>query len=67
VTVVSRLARTGFRKGLLEGSRPWLYTGVAALAVRVLARFREKDQTVYSGDLEPGQGLEIRIVPPDTR
>jgi hypothetical protein len=67
MTVVSRLARTGLRKGLLEGSRPWLYTGVVAVAVRILARFREKDRMVFSGELEPGQGLEIRVVPPDTR
>lgn len=67
MTVVGRLARTGLRKGVFEGSRPWLYTGVAALAVRMLARFREKDQTVFSGELKPGQRLEVRVVPPDTR
>jgi hypothetical protein len=67
VTVVSRVARTGLRKGLLEGSRPWLYTGAAALALRILARFREKDRTVFKGELKQGQGLEIRVVPPDAR
>ncbi len=67
MTVVGRLARTGLRKGVLEGSRPWLYTGVAAVAVRVLARFREKDQTVFAEELKPGQRLEIRVTPPDTR
>jgi hypothetical protein len=67
MTVVGRLARTGLRKGVFEGSRPWLYTGAAALAVRILARFREHDRTVYSADLKPGEGLEIRVVPPDTR
>ncbi|MBA2325620.1 MAG: hypothetical protein H0V95_03110 [Actinobacteria bacterium] len=67
MTAVGRLARTGLRKGLFEGSRPWLYTGIAAVAVRVLARFREKDQTVYSGELKAGQRLEIRVIPPDAR
>jgi hypothetical protein len=67
MTIVGRLARTGLRKGVFEGSRPWLYTGAVALAVRILARFREKDQTVFKGELEPGSGLEIRVVPPDTR
>ncbi len=67
MTVVGRLARTGLRKGVLEGSRPWLYTGVAAVAVRVLARFREKDRIVYSEELEPGQHLEIRVLRPDAR
>lgn len=67
MTVVGRLARTGLRKGVLEGSRPWLYTGVAAVAVRVLARFREKDQTVFSDELKPGQRLEVRVVSPRAR
>lgn len=67
MTVVGRLARTGLRKGLLEGSRPWLYTGLAAVGLRIAARFREKDQTVYSGELKAGQRLEIRVVPPDAR
>jgi hypothetical protein len=64
MTVVGRLARTGLRKGVFEGSRPWLYTGVAALAVRMLSRFREKDQTVFAEELKPGQRLEVRVVPP---
>ena len=67
MTVVSRLARTGLRKGLLEGSRPWLYTGTAAVALRILALFREKDRTVFKGELKPGQELEIRVLPPETR
>jgi hypothetical protein len=67
MTALGRLARTGLRKGVFEGSRPWLYTGVAALAVRMLARFREKDQTVFSGELKPGQRLDVRVLPPDTR
>lgn len=67
MTVVGRLARTGLRKGVFEGSRPWLYTGMAAVGLRILARFREKDQTVFSGELRAGQRLEIRVVPPDTR
>jgi hypothetical protein len=66
--VVGRLARTGLRKGLLEGSRPWLYTGVAALALRVVTRIgRAESQTVYSEALEPGQRLEIRVLPPESR
>jgi hypothetical protein len=67
MTVVGRLARTGLRKGLLEGSRPWLYTGTAAFALRILAMFREKDQTVFKDELKPGQHLEIRAVPPNKR
>ncbi|HEX6310116.1 MAG TPA: hypothetical protein VF152_00650 [Acidimicrobiia bacterium] len=64
--VVNRLARTGLRKGLLEGSRPWLYTGIAAVALRIARRaVREEPRTVFSEELEPGQALEIRVLPPE--
>lgn len=63
---VARVARIGLRKGILEGSRPWLYTGLAAVAVRVARRItREEPRTVYSERLEPGQRLEIRVLPPE--
>jgi hypothetical protein len=66
--IVGRLARTGLRKGLLEGSRPWLYTGIAAIGLRVIARIaRPEASTVYSEALEPGQRLEIRVLPPESR
>jgi hypothetical protein len=63
---VVRIARTGLRKGVLQGSRPWLYTGMAAVALRVAHRIvREEPRTVFSEDLEPGQRLEIRVLPPE--
>jgi hypothetical protein len=66
--VVGRLARTGLRKGVLGGSRPWLYTGIAAVALRAVQYIaRAQAQTVYAEELKPGQRLEIRILPPDTR
>jgi hypothetical protein len=63
---VARIARTGLRKGILEGSRPWLYTGLAAVALRVARRIaREEPRTVFSEKLEPGERLEIRVLPPE--
>lgn len=63
---VARVARTGLRKGVLEGSRPWLYTGLAAVALRVARRIaRAEQRTVFSEELEPGQRLEIRVLPPE--
>lgn len=64
--VVARLARTGLRKGILEGSRPWLYTGIVAVALRLARRLaRDQPRTVWSEELEPGQRLEIRVLPPE--
>ena len=52
--------RTGFRRGLLEGSRGWLYVGAATLAVRVVRRVLvEQPETVYATELKPGEAIEI--------
>lgn len=40
------LARTGLRKGLLEGSRTWLTIGVIAGGVRLLRRMTRNDPEV---------------------
>ncbi len=66
--VVGRLARTGLRKGVLEGSRPWLYTGIATVVLRIVRHIgRPQPTTVYSEELQPGERLEIRILPRDSR
>ena len=63
LSVVSRLARTGLRRGLTEGSRGWLYVGLAATAVRVVRRVVvESPETVYVGELKPDEAIEIRTV-----
>lgn len=61
MNIVSRLMRTGLRRGLLEGSQGWLYVGVAAVAWRVMRRVLvQEPETIYSTELKPGQGIEIR-------
>jgi hypothetical protein len=61
MTIVSRLMRTGLRRGLLEGSQGWLYVGVAAVALRVMRRVLvQQPETIYSTELKPGQAIEIR-------
>ncbi len=63
---VARVSRIGLRKGILEGSRPWLYTGLAAVTLRMLHRIaREQPRTVFSEELQPGQHVEIRVLPPE--
>jgi hypothetical protein len=65
VPIVSRLARTGLRRGLLEGSRPWLAVGVAAGGMRLLSRLaRSHPEVVYTGTLKPGETISISTCPP---
>jgi hypothetical protein len=63
-----RLLRTGLRRGLLEGSRGWLYVGVTIAAVGAARRiFGEPPETVFESEVKPGQRIEIRTVPPPAR
>ena len=61
--LIGRLMRSGLRKGLLEGSRSWLYVGVTAAALSVAKRLlTEPEETVFATELKPGQGIEVRTV-----
>jgi peptidase E len=63
--LLRRLVRTGLRKGLVEGSRGWLYTGVSAGALVVARRvLASRPEVVYRAELRPGDGLEVRAIPP---
>jgi hypothetical protein len=60
-----RLAlRRGWRQGVMNGERAWLYAGAAALvlrwAVRALAR---EESVVYQEVLRPGERLVITHEP----
>jgi hypothetical protein len=61
--LVSRLARKGLQRGLVEGSRGWLFVGITAVAVGI-ARWliTEPPETVFESEIKPGQALEIRTV-----
>ena len=61
--MTSRLVRTGLRRGLLEGSRGWLYVGLAAGGVRVARRvLGTREERIVVGELKPGEAIEIRSV-----
>lgn len=62
--MVTRLAKTGLRRGVLEGSRGWLYVGVAATALRIMRRVLTEPETVEIFELAPGETVEIRTVEP---
>ena len=38
MSVLVRIARTGLRRGLREGSRPWLLAGISAGALVLVRR-----------------------------
>ena len=59
-----RLLRTGLRRGLLEGSRGWLYVGVTVGAVGLARRILgEAPETVFETEVKPGERIEIRTIP----
>jgi hypothetical protein len=58
--VLSRLARTGLRRGLVDGNRTWLAVGAAAAGFRLLRRLASKQpKVVFSEELAPGTTLLI--------
>ena len=65
--MLRRLTRTGLRRGLMGGSKPWLAVGAAAGAFRLLGRVAGKQpKVVYCEPLHPGETLIIRQEGPDT-
>jgi hypothetical protein len=60
--LIVRLSKTGLRRGFLEGSRGWLYVGLAASAARVAHRVLVEPPTVDRLELKPGEVVEIRTV-----
>ena len=65
-SVIDRLARQllrrAFRRGLLEGSIPWLAAGAAALVVRLM--FKPEQPRVQREKLAVGETLIVRHLPP---
>lgn len=67
MSVLVRIARTGVRRGLRDGSRTWLLTGVAAGALELLRRaLADSPEVVYQAELQPGERLEVRTIPPES-
>ena len=64
--VIGRLLRTGFRRGLMGGSRPWLMIGAVAALARLAQRASERGpDVVYRADLSPGQSLVVDVREPE--
>jgi hypothetical protein len=63
--LLGRALRHGFRRGLGDGSGPWLAVGVAALGVRLLRRLTRPQPTVIREELRPGETIVVaHLAPP---
>ncbi|HSO95722.1 MAG TPA: hypothetical protein VLV81_06745 [Acidimicrobiia bacterium] len=65
--LIGRLARTGLRRGILEGSSTWLVVGVTATALRAAHHLLREKEITASLELKTGDAVEIRAVPPPAR
>ena len=66
MSVLSLIARTGLRRGVRTGSRPWFIAAATAGTLELLRRaLSEKPKLVYQAEVQPGERLEIRTIPPD--
>jgi hypothetical protein len=66
MSVLVRIARTGLRRGMRDGSRTWFLAGVTAGALELVRRvLHEEPEVVYEAELQPGERLEIRTIPRD--
>lgn len=58
--MLSRLLRIGVRKGLMGGSRRWLFMGLLAGLGKLLARMaKSQREVVYREELKPGETVVI--------
>ena len=62
--LVQRLARTGLRRGLFEGSQAWLVVGIGLTALRVARRVLAEPEVRATVKLDPGDAVEIRVIDP---
>lgn len=64
--MLASLVRRGLRKGIFEGSRPWMAVGIAAGLVALVRRITaEPPETVWRDQLRPGEGVLIRVREPE--
>ena len=62
------LRRQAFTRGVMGGSRGWLFLGGAAWAVRILRRVAStrRLRTVLTQELQPGESLLISHLPDES-
>lgn len=66
MNALARYARTWVWRGVREGSRPWLVAGISVGALELVRRaLAAGPELVYQAELQPGERLEIRTIPPE--
>ena len=53
------LARMGLLRGLLRGSRPWLYIGIGATVLNIFGRVAARKPIVVTEVLRPGERVLV--------
>jgi hypothetical protein len=57
--------RRGWRNGVVNGNKAWLYAGAAALLLRMLGRaFAKEESVVFREVLQAGERIVITHEPP---
>ena len=58
-TLLRRLTRNGFRKGM-SGSKPWLVVGIVAGGLRIIQRIaRDDEEILYRTAIKAGDVFEV--------
>lgn len=66
MTLLQSLTRRGIQKGLMGGSRPWLWVGVGAGTLRLLRRLMaEEPEVLWRAVVRPGQRVVIKVREPE--
>lgn len=61
---IPKLVKRGLRKGLIDGSKPWLVVGAVGGVLHLAKRLATPtEHVVYSEKLSPGEGLLITHFP----
>lgn len=63
--MLESLTRRGIQRGLIGGSRAWLWVGVGAGTLRLLRRLMaEEPEVLWRAAVEPGEKLVIKVREP---
>ncbi|MDP9074687.1 MAG: hypothetical protein M3N98_11025 [Actinomycetota bacterium] len=58
--LIALALRNAWRKGIVKGSRPWLYAGGVAVLMRLLQRaWSREESVVYREPLQAGETIVI--------
>lgn len=66
MSLLSSLTRRGLQRGVLGGSRAWLWVGAGAGTLRLLRHLMaEEPETLWRAPLRPGERLVVEVREPE--